>query len=305
VNTTKSLQQVADPTGVMYTELTRAFAHFNERLFQGILPACLITLPRERNTFGYFSYRRYVRSDGEGMTHEIAINPSYVTVRSIKQSLSTLVHEMVHLNQACFGRHKSRKSYHNFEWSQMMVGVGLQPSDTGAPGGKAVGERMTHYIIEGGLFDRAATELLDDHFTLSWIDRLPLAVPLGMHLPANYKQPSDDELARVPGELSSTLVDGGHPNATHFMGADGQPNTSQSLVATVPTKIGIDQPDPAEMPEVQFRGAVSKIAFPSDAANRSNREKYHCSGCKVNVWGKLGLSLICGQCSQPFFPVKR
>jgi hypothetical protein len=36
-----------------------------------------------------------------------------------------------------------------------MERIGLMPSATGAPGGRRTGQRMTHYIIRGGLFDRA------------------------------------------------------------------------------------------------------------------------------------------------------
>ena len=36
-----------------------------------------------------------------------------------------------------------------------MERVGLMPSDTGAPGGKRTGQRMTHYVAEDGPFARA------------------------------------------------------------------------------------------------------------------------------------------------------
>jgi len=80
--------------------------------------------------------------------------------RSIDAVLSTLVHEMVHLWQA----------YHNKGWAAQMKAVGLQPSDTGAPGGKETGQKMTHYITEGGAFARATAALLGAGFALSWAD---------------------------------------------------------------------------------------------------------------------------------------
>ncbi len=46
------------------------------------------------------------------------------------------------------------------------------PSDTGEPGGKKVGQSMTHYIIAGGTFDIACDELLTGQFHITWIDRL-------------------------------------------------------------------------------------------------------------------------------------
>ena len=50
-------------------------------------------------------------------------------------------------------------SYHNKEWAAIMKGVGLQPSSTGAVGGKETGHRVSHYIIPGGPFAKAFAEL--------------------------------------------------------------------------------------------------------------------------------------------------
>lgn len=35
------------------------------------------------------------------------------------------------------------------------------------------------------------------------------------------------------------------------------------------------------------------------AGNRSNRNKYTCPGCELNVWGKPGLRVVCGDCEMP------
>lgn len=66
---------------------------------------------------------------------------------------------MVHLEQAHFGT-PSRGRYHNTEWARMMRAVGLIPSDTGEPGGKETGQRVSHFIEEGGRFARACADLL-------------------------------------------------------------------------------------------------------------------------------------------------
>ncbi|WP_255519268.1 hypothetical protein [Xylophilus sp. ASV27] len=36
--------------------------------------------------------------------------------------------------------------------------------------------------------------------------------------------------------------------------------------------------------------------------NKSNRLKYTCNGCEpaINVWGKLGLKILCGECGSEF-----
>ncbi|KPV50900.1 hypothetical protein SE17_24245, partial [Kouleothrix aurantiaca] len=59
-------------------------------------------------------------------------------------------------------------AYHNAEWGAMMRAVGLIPSATGQPGGKATGQKMTHYIQENGAFARACARLLAGGFALRW-----------------------------------------------------------------------------------------------------------------------------------------
>lgn len=66
---------------------------------------------------------------------------------------STLVHEMCHLWQEDFGK-PSRGGYHNRQWADKMIQVGLMPTDTGEPGGQLTGQRVTHYIIPDGKFEQ-------------------------------------------------------------------------------------------------------------------------------------------------------
>lgn len=160
------------PTQVAYTELQQAFDHFNATLFAGALSLPLFTLQREKRTFGYHSQKRFVERGTGQIVDEIAMNPSYFAIRSIPQTLSTLVHEMVHQWQFHFGK-PGRGNYHNKEWADKMEQVGLIPSNTGEPGGKRTGDRMTHYILQGGAFDRSCDQLLTRAYTLSWLDRFP------------------------------------------------------------------------------------------------------------------------------------
>lgn len=167
---------MAQPTPETYAELQAAFDHFNQVLFDGALPPCLITLQRERNTHGYYSNSRFVgRASGE-LVDEIAMNPSYFAIQPIRETLQTLVHEMVHQWQAHFGK-PGRGRYHNQEWAAKMEAVGLMPSSTGQPGGKRTGDTMADYVIEGGAFELAAQELMTRAFTLSWLDRFPPVEP--------------------------------------------------------------------------------------------------------------------------------
>ena len=49
-----------------------------------------------------------------------------------------------------------------------MKEIGLQTSDTGAPGGKETGQNMTHYIIPGAAYELAFAKLEKGGFRLNW-----------------------------------------------------------------------------------------------------------------------------------------
>src|ERR1700759_317531 len=97
-------RNMIDPTRITYTGLTEAYDLFNERLFVGKLPRCLITMQRKRGAYGYFSSKRFGTRDGSEITDEIALNPKHFRKRTDQETLSTLVHEMCHLQQAHFGK---------------------------------------------------------------------------------------------------------------------------------------------------------------------------------------------------------
>src|SRR5882672_11938621 len=109
----------ARPTTKTYNSLDDAYEFFNRCLFGGRLPACLITMQRSKKAYGYFAGGRFGAADGTQITDEIALNPSHFRERTTEQSLSTLVHEMAHLEQHHFGK-PSRTGYHNKEWAGMM-----------------------------------------------------------------------------------------------------------------------------------------------------------------------------------------
>lgn len=195
-------KHVYKPTRETYNELQDAYDFFNRRLFDGELPECLITLQREKRSLGYFQPHTFVRRSTGETTDEIAMNPRFFAVRSIRDTLSTLVHEMVHLWQAHFGQEKSRKGYHNKEWADQMERIGLMPSHNGNPGGKRVGEKMSHYIIADGPFDVACTELITEEFQLTWMDRHPATLVQPPVEPdaaaaAGMQLPTPDEIAEV------------------------------------------------------------------------------------------------------------
>ena len=145
----------SNPTFDTYDTLDAAYDHFNKTLFGGELPRCLVVLQRHSKVYGYFCGSRFKgRDDAEGNVDEIALNPTHFRERPDRQTFSTLVHEMVHLWQHHFGDAPNR-AYHNKEWADKMEEVGLMPSDTGAPGGKRTGQKCSHYIVDGGVYDDA------------------------------------------------------------------------------------------------------------------------------------------------------
>jgi hypothetical protein len=160
------------PTKVTYDRFQRAYQWFNRKLFDNRLPNCLITMQRRAGSYGYFARQRFATRDGANVTDEIALNPNAFRHQPVEEILSTLVHEMTHLEQFHFGN-PSRGGYHNKEWAGLMKRVGLQPSNTGRPGGKETGSRMSHYTVQGGPFERTCKDLLGTGFTLDYVDIWP------------------------------------------------------------------------------------------------------------------------------------
>lgn len=177
-----------EPTKETYDQFQEAYGYFNRALFEGQLPNCLITLQRNKRSYGYFCGDRFGRADGL-VTDEIALNPRYFHVHPVAQVLSTLVHEMAHLWQHHCGK-PGRGSYHNKEWAQRMKAIGLHPSSTGKEGGQETGDSVGHYIVPGGPFEVAAHELLMTGFAITWTEKPP---PEAAEPPIEGTEGSDQE----------------------------------------------------------------------------------------------------------------
>jgi predicted SprT family Zn-dependent metalloprotease len=168
----KKKGKVGDPTRQEYDSFAQAFDYFNKELFGAELPPALITYQRKARVYGYYSPKRFAHRAGkqEVLVDELAMNPANFKERSDAEILSTLVHEQTHHWQEYFGN-PGRTTYHNREWSDKMISIGLMPTDTGLPGGKKTGQKMSHYIIKDGPFDRACQRLLQTGFRLQWQSR--------------------------------------------------------------------------------------------------------------------------------------
>jgi predicted SprT family Zn-dependent metalloprotease len=91
--------------------------------------------------------------------HEIALNPESLS-RSPQRVLSTLVHEMCHLQRQVTGK-PPRASYHDKQWAEMMLAVGLTPRNSKNPD-KMTGQNCSHDIDKGGRYQRAFQALPAD-----------------------------------------------------------------------------------------------------------------------------------------------
>ena len=128
-------------------------------------------MQRHKGAYGYFSGERFAATaNPDEVTDEIALNPAHFASRPTAGTLSTLAHEMAHLWQHHFGT-PSRTGYHNKEWAAKMREIGLIPTNTGQPGGKDTGQKMTHIIEQGGRFEQACAAYLATGTAFLYHDR--------------------------------------------------------------------------------------------------------------------------------------
>lgn len=315
----------ADITLQHYSGLSGAFRFLNERLFGGQLPQPLFTLQRKNRMRGY--YHEFIfrgRDDIESRVDEIALNPITFVRRSDKEVLSTIAHEMVHMWQSKFGD-RPRVGYHDKQWARKMEEIGLMPSSTGEPGGKMTGQRVSHYIIDGGLFDIAASDLIANGWRLSWEDvrgasngltEMVAITTSGMPIvmaPADGKngagvrleivdgstkdlvEPSSDlpwTLDELPSWIRKCAVDPATPAATAGGGNEGSEGEGDEAGSTVQTVYYKNRP-------VLVRTAPP-ASTPSQAKKGGVRFKYVCPACRAAVWGKADLKILCQSDNQVF-----
>lgn len=310
--TTQVDQGGGSPTSEVYAELERAYSFFNDELFDGRLPACMITLQRANDSLGYFSPNQFVKSQHKGvLSHEIALNPSYFAIRSIPETLSILVREMVSLDQYLHSEKLPRGRYRNKEWADMAEAVGIMPSTTGLPGGKRTGENILVYIIDGGPFDVACSTLIDEQFVLSWLDR---------HPPANDKS-KPAPATEIDLATPSVVADGGDNADLHPVGlsmasdldTEGESEIEGSWDASILTA-GADSDDDADEHAVEGKAGAGEAPpappmktfapvdvdalaesgiEPREKPKNSSKSKFNCKVCNANVWGRPSLLVAC------------
>lgn len=308
------------PTMEAYAELQMVYDVFNDRLFDGELPGALIVMTRRKNSYGYFSFEQFANKDGINCD-EIAMNSTYFAVRSVEEVLSTLAHEMVHQWQYRLGK-PSKRGYHDTEFMKKMESIGLITSHTGYPGGHRVGEHMTHYIAEGGRFIQVCNELLQDSFGIIWFDRYPAPVIMEPPSTAHLEQAlsSEGQGKKTEPAMASGLDLGSE--GTEFV--DGEPipppeggeeqkkkrggrkaalATAAPAMLSMPvitqsgtlaSNIGVTVEEPGDDGQGSRVSAVLSGGNAKVKSASGARVKYRCPVCRVAVWGKAGLRVLCG-----------
>ncbi|MDB6078799.1 MAG: putative zinc metalloproteinase [Akkermansiaceae bacterium] len=151
-----------------YVTLSDCYDEFNARLFGGELRGCVLTFEDRGQHCGYYRQGGFVGREADERRDEICLNPRHFLANAGDlELLQTLVHEQVHQWQAQFGE-PSRRTYHNREWADKMLEVGLVPSHTGRPGGRMTGQQMADYPEEGGQFLVIANEILGRSRLIKW-----------------------------------------------------------------------------------------------------------------------------------------
>jgi predicted SprT family Zn-dependent metalloprotease len=205
--------------------------------------------------------------------HEIAINPAHLGQSRVIDVLQTLVHEMVHCWQHCFGS-PGRGNYHNKEWAHKMIHIGLQPTSTGLPGGDIIGQMMSDYPIEGGPFLKACETLITHgSFTIPWIDR----------------RSTPKSLLHENSALTAADIIRGYPLSEAPDPEDlPAPEEDRSIAQLLQMAYAEIMPEDTFLP-VQHRIRV--------------KNKYQCPQCRNRVWGKPEMNIICGDCQVQFEPI--
>lgn len=197
-----------DPSRRQYGSLADSFDYFNRTLFSGRLaqplltlnhrPACVKSYHRDKGfSFRGGPWKSRIRAS------EISLNPRAMVGRSDMEILTVIVHEMVHLWQFQYAEKPPRKGYHNRDWADFMEELGLIPSNTGEPGGKRTGQKVSQYVLPGGPFDLACRALLESGWRLDW------------HAPPDQSQVPENPAKAIKANNSKTKFTcyGCHQNA--------------------------------------------------------------------------------------------
>lgn len=155
------------PTEDQYHSLESAFNYFNDVLFQGSLPPCILNFDRRVGACGGFKIDAWEKKQEmcDELKHEVSINPKFLKGTD-KQIMAVLVHTMSHLFQFEFGS-PSRAFYHNREFALIMDSIGLPTQGFNCANEIRTGQNVSCDILTGGLFD-LAFDSMPSEYLLPW-----------------------------------------------------------------------------------------------------------------------------------------
>ena len=257
------------PTSDLYDWFVEAYNHFNTDLFaEQPLPGCIITFQRKTKTMGYIKQNRWINiSNCNKRIDELVINPEYWICSQTSDVLSTLVHQQCHIWQCRHGS-PGRGGYHNREWADKMVSVGLIPSSTGLPGGAKTGDHVGEYIELGGSFYNSSKRFIERECRVPWLKIYP-------NTSQNTPRIFDADGIRY--------------------GADGKPYVKGS---TDQKQLLLSGSRSKRLKETKTNSLESIIGRITNEQKR--KLKYSCPTCGVNFWGKTGINAICIDCKKRF-----
>ncbi len=192
---TSLLDPSTQPSQEILDDWIALFNALNWRLFNDALPYPHFSFKCQAGSFGFYRPESYNRSDGP-YCGEIVMNPAYYIPDDPKPFVATFVHQLVHHWQYYFGS-PGKIGYHNREWADQMLAVGLQPTQDNTEGGREIGYTMHQRIIGGGALDRVLDDFMTDRQILRWRE----CFSTGPHQPVrSVDAPNKPALKRETGQ---------------------------------------------------------------------------------------------------------
>jgi hypothetical protein len=146
------------------------FDFFNDNLFDGALDRNRVILncsrSAGRSTLGFYmgflaeNKGAWIEQGGTEQKAEISMNPSKMAKYGFEETMATFVHELCHFWQDLHGS-PGKRGYHNKEWADKMLAVGLKPINNKNPS-KMTGMSMHHSIMEDGNFAQVIKTLPEE-----------------------------------------------------------------------------------------------------------------------------------------------
>lgn len=263
------------PAIEFYGYLQDAFDFFNEHLYDGVLSSVMFTITRKKNTAGYFRKNGWQAEDGS-YVHEIAVNPNSFITSSPLEIYQTLVHEMCHQWQREHGKTDPRKNYHNKEWVDKMLSMGLQPI---SKNGKGTGQSVSDTPIVGGKFEELCRQFFIKGYKLNLVDSsFDNSESLKI-----YNTIINDRLKIYNDSTSSdgdneTLSLANHLTTTEASNFCSEEVITFNLNAPIAELYDVDAPVQQETPTYTKKTA------------------YKCPNCGYKVWGAPNLPIGCLDC---------